>query len=235
MLIKYWPEQSIANTNTLFEIMPELRLFTSTWKPESVSYDGAYDSTAKPRNWCHVHAVADPGGANPAMPPIEIRNGVWPPPAGQKEQWKYCDYVEKQGVWPPYRCRLRIWPPHGTIPYIKHEKGRWLKKRGHQKFLEIDGMQKFFRESPKKGRWKMLAQIWPPSFWSPGSASAYMYLQYFATVSCTDTRCISRLRPPLLRAQFYTFQNALLSSVPWKRVTTLVKHALLGLVQFLYR
>ena len=29
-------------------------------------------------------AVADPGGANPAMPPIEVGKGVWPPSGAER-------------------------------------------------------------------------------------------------------------------------------------------------------
>ena len=35
----------------------------------------------------YIDSVADSRGANPAMAPIEIGNGFWPPPLGQKEQW----------------------------------------------------------------------------------------------------------------------------------------------------
>jgi len=42
-----------------------------------------------------LRAVADPGGANPAMaPPSKLAMEFGLPP-GQKEQWKYCDFVEK--------------------------------------------------------------------------------------------------------------------------------------------
>src|SRR6218665_1770796 len=50
---------------------------------------------------------------------------------------------------PPYRCRLRIWPPYGKIRL----------KKGHQKFWEIDenfgGNAELFSGTPKKGRSKM--------------------------------------------------------------------------------
>ena len=103
-------------------------------------------------------------------PPIEIGNGVWPPfgtEIAMEVLW-FCWKV--RSLAPPYWCRLRIWPPYGKIPYIKQNKKRSSEILGDRWNLWGE-MEKSFGETPKKGRWKILAQIWPPCFWSPGSAS----------------------------------------------------------------
>src|SRR6218665_310659 len=61
-------------------------------------------------------------GANPAMAPIEIGNGVWPPFGTERA-------MEVFG--PPYRCRLRIWPPMEKYKY-KTQKRSMTKKRSSE-------------------------------------------------------------------------------------------------------
>src|SRR6218665_977802 len=71
---------------------------------------------------------------------------------------------------PPYRCRLRIWPP--TEKYHVKTLKKSMTKKGHQKFWEINehflgGNAEIFSRTPKKCRSKISAKIWPPvlKFW----------------------------------------------------------------------
>src|SRR6218665_1406554 len=64
------------------------------------------------------------GGQTRPWPPIEIRNGVWSPLRDRKSNVSIVILLKSKEFGPPYRCRLRICPPYGKIPYIKHKKGR---------------------------------------------------------------------------------------------------------------
>jgi len=57
--------------------------------------------------------VADPGGANPAMPPIEVGNGVWPL-GGRKSNGSIVNFSKSKDFGPPLQ----------KIGHLKHEKGR---------------------------------------------------------------------------------------------------------------
>src|SRR6218665_1047946 len=58
---------------------------------------------------------------------IEVGNGVWPPLGSRKSNDSIVILSKCKDFGPPYRCRLRIWPPRRNSTL-----------KGHQKFWEID-------------------------------------------------------------------------------------------------
>ena len=73
--------------------------------------------------------MADPGGANPAMAPIEVGNGVWPPSGGRKSNDSTVNMSKSKNFGPP-----RIDVGYGFAPptenaTLKTSKRSMTKKR----------------------------------------------------------------------------------------------------------
>src|SRR6218665_43607 len=74
--------------------------------------------------------VADPGrGKSPHRPSIEVVNGVWSPLGSRKSNDSIVNLSKSKDFGPPpYRCRLRIWPPTEK-DHIKTLKRSMTKKK----------------------------------------------------------------------------------------------------------
>src|SRR6218665_590818 len=88
-----------------------------------------------------AYSVADPGCvANPAMAPPSELAMEFGPLRDRKSNGSIVILLESKDFWPPYRCRLQIWPPYGKIPYKTRKRSMTKKKKSSeiQKFWEID-------------------------------------------------------------------------------------------------
>jgi len=64
------------------------------------------------------------GGKSGHGPPIEIRNGVWPPLRDRKSNGSILILLKSKEFGPVSMSAADLAPRYGKIPYIKHEKGR---------------------------------------------------------------------------------------------------------------
>src|SRR6218665_1596052 len=74
--------------------------------------------------YIHVHTltVADPGVANPAMAPIEVGNGVWPPLGGRQINDSIVNLSKCKDFGPPVSMSATDLAPLRKNSTLKHEK-----------------------------------------------------------------------------------------------------------------